>query len=355
MMKELLDARGLPELMRMADGSPVTARNWPQRRQEIFGILEDQLFGRLPQKPFTQSCELVMEERKYYHGGKSILRVYKLTVEVEGKPFSWRFWYSIPKANLPVPLFLLPCFTRLLPVDSLPTEEIIDGGYGICCFDYQEVSSDDNDFTNGLAALFYPDGVRRAHDGGKIALWAWAASRILDQLLQMPEIDSQKILIVGHSRLGKTALWAGAADPRFGGVISVHSGCGGAAIARGNTGEKVADITKNFGFWFAPAYAAYAGKEETMPFDQHFLLALAAPRRLYVESAAGDLWADPLGEYLDCLAVSPLYETLGLRGAEVAEPQDDMLLHGGDVGYSRRPGTHFFTRLDWQRIMVFFR
>ena len=351
MLAKQLEARQLPRLL--TDG--MTAAGWPARRAEIMGILGRELFGTLPEKVFTQTCEMKAEESHFYHGGKSVIRDNLLTVEIDGQPYSWRFWYSFPKADRPVPMFLLPVFTRLLPVDFLPTEEICDGGYGICCFDYASVSSDDGDFTNGLAKLFYPDGQRGPHDGGKIALWAWAASRILDELLKVPEIDHDRILIAGHSRLGKTALWAGACDERFGGVISVHSGCGGAALARGNTGEKVGDITTNFPFWFAPAYAAYASREAEMPFDQHWLLAMAAPRLLYVTSAAGDLWADPLGEYLDCEAVSPLWALLGRKPFTGADALcDDMVLHDGDIGYSRRPGTHFFSRQDWQRIMAFF-
>lgn len=352
MLTEQLEARCLPRLL--ADGA-LTAAGWPARRAEIMEILKQELFGVLPEKAWTQSCELTREENHFYHGGRSVIRDCLLTVNIDGQPFSWRFWYSFPKSDHPVPLVLLPVFPRLFPVDSVPAEEICDRGYGVCCFDYTSVSSDDGDFTSGLAKLFYPDGQRGPHDGGKIALWAWATSRILDELLKVPELDPRRILIAGHSRLGKTALWAGACDERFGGVISVQSGCAGAAIARGNSGEKVGDIAGKFPFWFAPAYASYAGRETEMPFDQHFLLAMAAPRPLYVTSAAGDLWADPLGEYLCCEAVSPVYALLGKKPFPgVEELSDSMAIHGGDIGYGRRPGTHFFSRHDWQHIMDFF-
>ena len=213
MFAQALEARRLPQLLK--DG--MTAAGWPARRAEIKAVLDRELFGALPEKAWTQSCELKSEEKHYYHGGKSVIRDHMLTVEIDGRPFSWRFWYSFPKKDKPVPMFVLPMFSRLFPVDFLPTEEICDSGYGICCFDYASVSTDDGDFTNGLAKLFYPDGQRGPHDGGKIALWAWAASRILDELLKAPEIDPGRILIAGHSRLGKTALWAGACDERFGG------------------------------------------------------------------------------------------------------------------------------------------
>ena len=347
--------RGLPDLLRLKDGTIATATTWPQRRKEILNTLESELFGSLPALPFTWRCEVEREENKYYHGGNSIIRMVRMHVTVDGKPFTWQFFYSIPKRDHPVPVFLLPMFTKLLPVDFVPAEEICDSGYGVVCFDYQTVTSDDGDFSNGLAKLFYPNGTRGEHDGGKIALWVWAAMRIMDHLQTVREIDPKRVIVTGHSRLGKTALWAGAQDERFGGVVAVQSGCAGAAIARGNTGETVRAITDQFPFWFAPAYAKYADREESMPFDQHFLLSMAAPRGLYVASASEDLWADPLGEFLSCVAVSPAYEINGLTGFVASEPlKEHMVCHEGMVGYSRRGGTHFFSRLDWQRIIAFF-
>ena len=354
---EELEARKLPKLLQNCKGDAVTSPlAWTSRRQEIMTILEDELFGRLPACQFTWNCMQEFEEQHYYLGGKGVVRTLRMNVTVNGKPFSWPFCYSLPKCDHPVPLFLQIGFTPRLPIGTLPVEEINGGGFGVAYFDYQKVSSDDGDFTNGLSALFYPDGQRGPHDGGKIALWAWAVSRMMDHLCTVPEIDSRRIIVAGHSRLGKTALWAGAQDERFSGVVAVQSGCGGAALARGNTGETVANITEQFPFWFAPAYAAYAHHENAMPFDQHFLAAMAAPRKLYISSAAGDLWADPLGEWLCCRAVSPVYELLGKRGLDPQmTPHDDITQHQGEVAYHRRPGTHFFSREDWLRLMAYFR
>ncbi len=354
MYKRILQQRNLPEILVHTDGSPVTRESWPERRKEIRALLESELFGVLPNYPYTQKSEIVREESHFFQGGKAICRDVEITVTLRDVPFSWHVICAIPKAEEPVPVFVMPSFTKLLPIDMLPVEEICDGGYGICCFDYQTITKDNDDFQDGIAKVFYPDGERGLHDGGKIAIWAWAASRVLDAVCRFPEIDSKRINIVGHSRLGKTALWAGAEDERFSAVITVQSGCGGAALARGNTGEKVKDITTNFPFWFAPAYAGYADREVLMPFDQHFLLALIAPRLLYVTSAAGDLWADPLNEYLDTLAVTPVYQLLGMKGMEDVEAlSDSMVLHAGAVGYSRRVGNHFFSREDWGRIICF--
>ena len=354
-MKEL-DIRQLPPLLQNAKGEAVTSPEaWASRRREIMTLLEDELFGRLPACEYTWQCTQEFEEQHYYLGGKGLIRVVRMDVTVNGKPFSWRFHYSLPKCDKPVPLFLQIGFSPRLPFATIPVEEINGGGFGLAFFDYQQVSTDDDDFTSGLSALFYPDGRRGPHDGGKIALWSWASSRIMDYLCTVPEIDHHRVTVIGHSRLGKTALWAGARDERFCGVAAIQSGCGGAAIARQNTGETVASITEHFPFWFAPAYAAYADREEAMPFDQHFLAAMAAPRKLYISSAAGDLWADPLGEWLCCHAVSPVYELLGRGGVQPsAAPGDDITLHQGQVAYHRRPGTHFFSRADWQRVMAYF-
>lgn len=353
-MKEL-EKRNLPDVLRMNDGSRVqNAAQWDARRGEIMRILEAELFGMLPQCEYSWHCEVEREESHYYHGGKSILRIMRMDVKVNEKRFSWEFHYSLPKSEKPVPVFLMPTFTKLLPVDRIPTEEICDNGFGIVNFDYQDITTDDGDFTNGLSGLFYPDGARGAHDGGKIAVWVWAAMRMMDHLATVPEIDRDRIYIVGHSRLGKTALWAGALDERFAAVVSVQSGCGGAALARENTGETVRNITEQFPFWFAPAYAAYAEHEAAMPFDQHFLLAMVAPRKLFVTSAAGDLWADPLGEYLACSAVAPVYAAFGLDGVPEREALgDEVVLNGEQAGYFRRKGTHFFSRTDWHAIMNF--
>ena len=353
-MKEL-EKRNLPDVLRMNDVSCVQgAAQWSMRRKEIMEILKTELFGTLPRCEYTWQCEVEREENHYYHGGKSLIRIARMDVTINEKFFSWKFHYSLPKSEKPVPVFLMPTFTKLLPVDSIPTEEICDNGFGITNFDYQSISTDDGDFTNGLSGLFYPDGARETHDGGKISVWAWAVMRMMDYLTTVPEIDKDRIYIVGHSRLGKTALWAGALDERFAGVISVQSGCGGAALARGNTGETVRNITEKFSFWFAPAYTAYADNETAMPFDQHFLLAMAAPRKLYVTSAAGDLWADPLGEYLACVAVEPVYAACGLSGVPEREALgDEAALNGEQAGYFRRKGTHFFSRTDWHAIMNF--
>ena len=209
-------------------------------------------------------------------------------------------------------------FRSNVPDEYMPSEELADGGFAVFSFGYEDVTKDNRDFSDGLAALF-PAGSRNGNAPGKIALWAWAALRVMDYLQTREDVDLKNVAVVGHSRLGKTALLAAASDERFAFAISNDSGCSGAAVTRGKERGTVADITKMFPYWFCENYKAYAGREEEMPFDQHFLLALIAPRKLYVSSAQEDQWADPPAELAGCRAASPVYGLYGLGGLVCGE------------------------------------
>lgn len=190
---------------------------------------------------------------------------------------------------------------------------------------------------------------------GKLALWAWGASVVREYLAACPEIDQRAVAVAGHSRLGKTALLARRLDKRFQFVFANESGCSGAALYRGKQGETAADIQRVFPYWFSPSFASCTGDPEQLPFDQHFLLSLIAPRKLYVSSAAEDLWSDPAAEFLGCLAASPAFEAAGVPGLVGAgeEPQLDQACHQGNIGYHLRAGKHFLSREDWRQFAAY--
>jgi hypothetical protein len=186
-------------------------------------------------------------------------------------------------------------------------------------------------------------------------MWAWAASRVMDYLQTLEGIDGKRIAVIGHSRLGKTALWCAAQDERFAMGISNDSGCSGAAITRDKKGEHIKDITRSFKYWFCENYLKYVDNEEALPFDQHFLLSAIAPRPVYVCSALEDEWADPQSEFLSCVASSCVYELLGVKGLIAGDeyPEPGTSLHEGSIGYHLREGTHYLSRYAWQRFMEY--
>ncbi len=197
-----------------------------------------------------------------------------------------------------------------------------------------------------------PDSVRMKAVGA----WAWGISRAIDCLETMPEIDTRRIMVIGHSRLGKTSLWAAATDPRIAVAVSNDSGSTGAALARGKQGETVEKINTSFPYWFTDNYKRYNGREEQMPFDQHMLLALAAPRPLYVASASRDDWADPRNEMRAAQLCGEVYALYGLQPLTWQEdelPAVNTPYTGGDVAYHLREGGHDIVLYDWERFMDF--
>ncbi|MBQ8850011.1 MAG: acetylxylan esterase [Clostridia bacterium] len=324
-------------------------------REEIMALLLREEYGVLPASPFSVTATEVSCDKKFCAARAELLTL-TLHCKAEFGEFSFPLYYARPtRSGSPVPCFIHINFRDLIPDRYQPTEEIIDKGYATLTFCYKDVSSDDGDFSNGLAGVVYPDGKQTSDGCGKIGLWAWAACAVLEYALTLPELDHSKISVVGHSRLGKTALLAGALDSRFFCAFSNNSGCGGAALSRSNTGETVRKITDRFPYWFCKSFKQYADNEEALTFDQHFLLAANAPHKVYVASAEEDLWACPDNEYLSCVEASAYYEALGISGFEHPDrmPKVGESFHGGNIGYHIRSGCHYLSREDWNRYIEF--
>ena len=324
-------------------------------RAEMLDVMQKEVYGYLPPKPDSLEWTVQEDYISNFCAGKATAQRVELTAKWGAKQFTFPFVASIPTAPGPHPFFIHINFRPSVPDWYMPTEEIIDNGFAVLSFCYKDVTSDDNDFTSGLAGVLYENGQRGPHDAGKIAMWAWAAQRVMDYAEQESRLDKSCAIVCGHSRLGKTALFCGATDERFAFTYSNDSGCSGAAITRDKVGETVEIISRVFPFWFCLNYRRYADREHEMPFDQHYLIASVAPRSAYVASAKEDTWADPDSEMLSCVAATPAYKALGLDGfvCEDRLPETGDRWHAGNIGYHLRAGLHYFGREDWNTVLAF--
>ena len=355
----------LPDPLTLLNSQKVTsAEQWrSQRRGEVLELFRKNVYGRAPLgRPEGMKFE-VAETASDTMEGKATRRQVKISFPGKGGEDVIHLTLFVPNgASKPSPCFLFICNrpptnidpTRAVKSPFWPAEQMIARGYAAATFYNADVAPDTADAWNhGVHAMFDPEP--RADDAwGTIAAWAWGASRCMDYLVTDPGVDAKRVAVVGHSRGGKTALWAGAEDERFAMVVSNDSGCTGAAVARGKGGEHVADINKNFPHWFCENYKHYNGREAELPVDQHELAALIAPRLLYIASASEDKGADPSHEFMAAVHATPVYELLGLKGLTVTEfPAPESPAIDGLIGYHIHTGKHDLTEYDWKCFMDF--
>ena len=384
----------LPELLAGPDGQRVTsAADWEATaRPHQLQLLEENVYGqRLPAVVVSVEGKLERTATEF-PGGVPAERIQaRLRLGVgEDAPTTDVLLY-LPKSSHPVPVFLklnfngnqaettdsaVPLCTAWLPANDKkgivanrataasrgtaihrwPVAEMIGRGFGMATACYGDVFPDrpDGRAASALVSLGRPPaGDLAADEPAAIATWAWQLSRILDWLITLPEVDPAKVIVVGHSRNGKAAVWAGACDRRFAMVVSNESGCGGAALSRRRFGETVEAITRRFPHWFCPAFAGYADRENDLPTDQHAVLAMVAPRPLYVASAVDDRWADPRGEFLGAVAAGPVWELFGKPGLGTTDYPAVGQVVGDTIGYHVRPGKHDLLVEDWRRFADF--
>jgi hypothetical protein len=355
----------LPDPLKTAAGRVRATHQWRARRAAILELFRTNVYGRSPGKPSALRFETIEEKPSAMDGAATLKRIAVHSTH-DGREHRFDLTVFLPNGvRRPVPLFLLmnnrPVAltdpTRAEKSGFWPAESFIARGYGIAALQVGDLSPDDNArYRDGVIRLFEgaSTGPRAADAWGGLAAWAWGASRAMDHFETDRRIDSKRVALVGHSRGGKAALWAGAEDERFALVVSNESGESGAALSRRNFGETIARITESFPRWFAENYKTFAGREASLPVDQHMLLALIAPRALYVASADQDLWSDPRGEFLGLAHSSPVYALWGGRpiGSDEMPPLDRPFVRGRR-GYHVRSGVHDLTIFDWERFADF--
>jgi hypothetical protein len=381
----------LPDALTRFNGRKVKSeKGWDnKRRTEILKFFTDEVYGKVPDDLKISDVK-VWETSDVALNGQAIRKQISLIFTKNDKNLEVSVLMYLPKLVSKTPVFLALNFTgnhtvcydpnirlteswvennpsvgiinnrvteqsRGINSDSWPIEEIIKAGYGLATVYYGDIDPDKNDFSDGIEPFFYKGNQTKPNqdEWGSIAAWSWGLSRVMDYLETDNLVDSKKVAVLGHSRLGKTALWAGATDPRFAMVISNESGCGGAALSKRIFGETVQTINTSFPHWFCDNFLKYNSNEEQLLVDQHMLLALIAPRPLYVASAEEDKWADPKGEFLSAKYASAVYELLGLEGLPVKEMPEVNHPVMGAIGYHIRSGKHHLTEYDWQQYLKF--
>ncbi len=358
MLNQELKNRNLPEL---------------RSREEMVEIMQREVYGYLPKKNFQWSVSNTKNIEIRFDRGNVIHSCVDFTLTNEHGSHTFPVHRLLHQDGKKHPVIICINIDKRVPDKYFPIEEITEQEFDIITYCYTDITSDNDDFTTGIAPLVFPNGRQNDTDCGKIGLWAFANMRVLDYALTLDGTDSKNVAILGHSRLGKTALYTGMMDERFSFVFSNNAGCAGDAIARGGSGlpeangcfavekefrgETIEAITRVFPYWFCENYKKYAAQGYGTDFDQHFVLASIAPRNVCVNAAELDFWADQKSQQLCCMAAAEAWEKIGLYGIEKCDHYltgGEKLLHG-DIGFFMAPTKHFLSRHAWNSYMEFMR
>ena len=358
MLKQELKNRNLPPL---------------KSRDEMIEIMQREVYGYLPENNFEWSVsnEKILDRR--FDRGNVFLSSVDFTLSNKNGSHTFPIYRLLHQDGKKHPVIICINIDDHVPDKYFPIEELSESEYDIITYCYNHITSDDDDFTTGIAPLVFPNGRNSNTDCGKIGLWGFANMRVLDYVLTLGGTDEKNVAILGHSRLGKTALFTGMMDERFTFVFSNNAGCAGDAIARGGSGlpdidgnfavekefrgETIDRITTVFPYWFCENYKKYAVQGFGTDFDQHFVLASIAPRNVCVNAAELDFWADQKSQQLCCMAAAEAWEKTGLMGLKECDHYltgSEKLLDG-NVGFFMAPTMHFLSRHAWNNFMEFMR
>ncbi|QDU79690.1 hypothetical protein Pla110_14040 [Polystyrenella longa] len=383
---DLPERTEFPPALEMFDGTSVTTiKEWEENRKpELKELFQQYMYGYMPAAPAEINFEVQPEFSLLEGKARGFEVIINYAVDKGGE--------TLPPLNLlvilptnsdkPVPLFLGMNFCgnhTLLPnkeisltnnwvydscggVDHQAVEgsrgsqfndwgidTIINRGYGFAAFHSADLAPDVDDFSNGVHPYFFKEGQTSPdpHDWGTLAAWAWGAHRAVDYLVTHPQVRKEQIAIIGHSRLGKTALLAAAFDDRIALSIPHQAGCGGTAPNRESVGESVAIINRAFPHWFNNTFPLFSDDVNRLPFDQHELITLMAPRPVLVSNAVEDKWADPDGQFRMLQLAAPVYDLYQVEGLLDQQQPELGRLSNGRLGYYIRSGNHSMTRGDW--------
>ena len=361
----------VPDVRVAADGTRIaTAAEWEQkRRPELLKLFQEREYGIRPvERPADLAFAPLGDDREMMDGKALRKRVTISCTGPEG-PFSFPATAFIPKSDKPVGAFILICNRkpeenidpeRVVKSGFWPAEEIVARGYAAVTFWNGDVARDDKVgcMTTGVFRAWCKAGARTPQSWGALSAWAWGASRVLDWLETLPQIDARRVAVVGHSRGGKTALLAGVTDTRFALACVNDSGCSGAKLnyATLPKSESIRIITTAFPHWFCLDYAGFADRDTELDFDQHEMVALMAPRAVAIASASEDAWAGQRGEFCSAALASPVWELYGQKGLETRGrgfPRAGDAYQDGCISYHVRAGKHNLTPEDWTRYMDF--